>query len=133
MPSDRLKVIGELNQFTANVVKKLTLEATANLIEATPKDTGWARANWIPNIGGPVIVTAGTREQAETGNVNKSRQQTGIANVAINYKITDGAVYISNNVPYIIPLNEGSSSQAPSAFVQREIAKAVRKVSNVNN
>lgn len=131
--NQRIKVVGELAEFTGTIIKKLTVEATANLIEATPKDTGWARANWIPNIGAIIVSTNGSREQAVEGNINSSAQTVGIANVVINYRISDGAVYITNNVPYIIPLNEGSSSQAPKAFVQSEIAKAIRKVSNVHS
>jgi len=109
-----------------SVMKKLTLEITANLIEATPVDTGWARANWIPKIGGPNNSLSGSRVNAEAGNIDSQQQQAGIAAVATSYKVINGPIYISNIVPYIINLNNGSSTKAPPGFVDIEIFKAIR-------
>ena len=46
-------VVGAFEDFAEKIIKEITLEATANLIEDTPVDTGWARANWIPSITTP--------------------------------------------------------------------------------
>lgn len=123
-----VRVIGQLDDFTSTLIRRLTLEATANLIEDTPVDTGWARANWVPRIGTPFESVSGTREQAEAGNVVTSDREAGIAQIAAQYQIRDGAVYITNNVPYIIYLNEGRSNQAPSGYVQNAISRAIRRV-----
>lgn len=125
-------VVRSLEGFIDQVIKKLTLDVTANLVSApdtgygTPVDTGWARANWVPSIGTPQTTTEGTREAAEAGSVSTAGQQAGIAKVVTSYKHQQGAVYISNNVPYILRLNEGSSQQAPKGFVQNAIAKAIQ-------
>lgn len=125
-------VVKSLEGFIDKVMKKLTLDIVANLVSApdtgygTPVDTGWARANWVPNIGTPKTTTEGTREAAEAGNVSSAGQQAGIASVVTGYRRDRGPIYISNNVPYILRLNEGSSRQAPKGFVQNAIAKAVR-------
>ncbi len=119
-------VIGDLEAFATRIVKRIALNATANLIETTPVDTGWARANWVLEIGAPFRGTAGTREQAESGRIDASAQQSGIAAVATGYKLGP-EIFLSNNVPYITRLNEGSSAQAPAAFVQAAILRAVEQ------
>ena len=124
-------VIGEINKVTETVVKHLTLEVTANLIEATPVDTGWARANWVPAIGTPALTPStpsnkDDRRQASTQ--AKAKQASGTASIH-GYKLQRGLVHVSNGVPYISRLNDGSSIQAPTAFVQRSVLKAVRTVS----
>ena len=119
-------IVKGLEKLTERVVTKITLDITANLIETTPVDTGWARANWVPAIGTPfeanldeIVPTPQDAASAALG------QQAAIAGIVIVYKLSMGAVFIANNVPYILRLNEGSSAQAPSAFVQRAIEKAV--------
>lgn len=122
--ADRVQVtIQALGAFTEKSVKALTLEVTANLIESTPVETGWARANWVPQIGSPYESTDGSRSE-----VSASAQQSGIAAVATGYKITRGPVWVSNNVPYIGALNNGHSRQAPAAFIQAAILRALRTV-----
>jgi len=126
-------IVGRLEDFTASVIKKLTLDITSNLIEDTPVDTGWARANWVPAIGLPYLedlaFVGDTREdrQAEVPGAS-TRQQQGMAQVATSYKLRNGSVFISNNVPYIVLLNEGTSAQAPQAFVQTAIQRGIVQV-----
>lgn len=121
------RVVAELTNAVENLIKRLTLDVHANIVETNPVDTGWSRANWVPSIGGPTEGTAGTRES-----VTASAQQAGIAEVLTQYRLNRGAVYISNNVPYITALNAGSSTKAPPGFVQREIARAIQSVANSN-
>lgn len=130
MVSRRVRVVvASLEGFVDGLIKKIVLDVVANLVAApseggTPVDTGWARSNWVPNVGSPAGL-AGTREAAEAG-ILPGDQQVGLATVAATYKASQGAVHITNNVPYILRLNEGSSRQAPRGFVQAAIAKAVR-------
>ena len=113
-------IIRGLDRVAGRVIKKIVLDATANLIESTPVNTGWARANWVPSIGVPFEGTAGADDD-----ISSHDQQDGIAKVVTGYSLGDGPVFITNNVPYIGALNDGSSSQAPSGFVQIAIKKAV--------
>lgn len=123
-------VVSDLDAFVTKFIKRLALNINAELIQRTPIDTGWARANWVPNIGAPFQATAGTRADAEAGSVNKAAQQEGLAKIATAYK-TGPTIHQTNNVPYIERLNAGSSQQAPSGFVQIAILAAVRQtVSN---
>lgn len=119
-------VINALNGFTERVVKKITLDVTANLIVTTPVDTGWARANWVPSIGKPFAPDLrGIAADPALVPGQAATQQAGVASVATSYRLEQGRVFVSNNVPYIQRLNMGSSKQAPSGFVQNAIVKAV--------
>lgn len=128
MASDRQIqiVVGDLEAFSTRLIQRLALNCNANLIEDTPIDTGWARANWVLQIGTPFDGTAGTRAQAEAGQIDQSAQKIGEAKIAIGYKLGP-VIYNSNNVPYINELNDGSSAQAPAAFVQAAIFRAVEQ------
>jgi hypothetical protein len=120
-------VLGQLEGFTENIIKKIAFDVVANLRKAgseggTPVDTGWARANWIPKIGGdPTTTPTGTREAVGSA---ENAVQSGLSSL-LNYKMFAGPVYITNNVPYILNLNDGTSKQAPTGFVQAAITAAV--------
>ncbi len=115
-------IVRALEDVAERVVQKITLDVTANLIETTPVDTGWARANWVPKIGAAVEDVVG-----KPNAIVRGPQQSGIATVAFSYRLAQGAVFVSNNVPYILKLNDGHSKQAPAMFVERAIQKAVTK------
>lgn len=118
-----------LKKLTEKLIKKITLDVTANLIAppsqgGTPIDTGWARVNWVPSMTKPFKGTAGTGRDARQGDVNPADQQRGQAEILL-YTLSKGNTFVTNNVPYIQKLNAGSSKQAPRAFVQQAIAKAL--------
>ena len=117
------KVITELEEFTARLLQKVTLNITSNLQEDTPVDTGWARANWVPSIGSPFRGLAGSRK----GVINNALTERGKSLISTSYTLDKGAIYISNNVPYIVNLNEGSSTKAPAAFIQAAIVRGVKQ------
>ncbi len=119
-------IVKGLNRLTSRVVTKITLDTTANLIEATPVDTGWARANWVPSIGQPALKDLPPKRpddgQVVVGAVT---EQQGAMAKLIGYTLKMGRVFVTNNVPYILRLNDGTSTKAPPGFVQQAIAKAV--------
>ena len=128
MASNQIRIIvTDLERFIDRLIRKLVLDVVANLRTSadsgygTPVDTGWARANWVPNIGGKRQAPSGTRES-----VSSADQNAGVAKVATSYRHQQGPVFISNMVPYIVHLNEGSSRQAPAGFVQNAVTKAVQ-------
>ncbi len=134
MVSNIQVVIRAFEGFSERVVKSIILDSTANLIEDTPVDLGWARANWIPSIGPP---PSGPVGEADVGDPDvgaaRSAQQDGISRIAVGYRLSQGNVSITNNVPYIRRLNEGSSAQAPAAFVQSAIARALDKANQLRS
>lgn len=119
-------VVRGIEAFVERRVKQLAFEIVSNLVSApseggTPVDTGWARANWQPSIGEPARGVSGSRES-----VSAAGQAAGLQQV-LNWKLVSGTkVHITNNVPYIGFLNDGSSAQAPAGFVQAAIRRAVQ-------
>ena len=101
-----------------------SLRATALMINqtvifATPIDTGRAKANCQVGIDVPV-----------TNEIDEEDPGGGAATIARNAAVIrlvprGHTIILSNNVPYIHKLNEGSSSQAPAMFVEIAIADAV--------
>jgi hypothetical protein len=160
MATTELEVIlGKAEKFVSRLVAKIALDIHANLIAApfkggTPVDTGWARANWVPRIGQPWEtavgerpIVAGEKEELDAelglgihpfdgksgqkfiGTLDFGPQNDGVQALT-GYRIRMGNIFITNNVPYIGWLNEGSSKQAPAGFVQAAIVKAL--VEDVN-
>tara|TARA_R110000850_G_scaffold218082_3_gene343642 strand:- start:162 stop:518 length:357 start_codon:yes stop_codon:yes gene_type:complete len=108
--------------FTEDIIKQLTSEVTAELGEATPVDTGWAQANWVPNLHSHHKGTVGSKEE-----VTQTAQAEGLVKVYTMYELPD-LVFVSNNVSYIMRLNAGHSGQAPKGYVQVAILKAIHEV-----
>lgn len=120
-------VIEQLDRFTAMLITRLTLSITSELVIATPVDTGWARANWIPQIGAPLDSPVGQRDASGVSSAG-ARQSIGLASI-LTYTLNSGPIFISNNVPYITDLNEGTSRQAPAGFVQDSIRAGILRTS----
>lgn len=118
-------IVRGLNKLAERVVIKIAFDVVANLVETTPVATGWARANWVPAIGSPLVTDLSGIPATTQGALSAKGQQDAATAGLLGYKLGKGSVFISNNVPYIIPLNMGSSKKAPSGFVQRAIRKAV--------
>ena len=102
----------------SDAVKSAALVINQVVILETPVLTGHARANW--QIG---LVTPVTKEIDAT-------DESGAATIARNNTLIRARakrvdIILSNNVPYINELNEGSSSQAPAGFVQLAVLAAV--------
>lgn len=131
--SKRMGTIGRLVEANSEkAVRQVALAADSAVVTATPVDTGRARSNWLVEIDAPA---AGTREPysegsklglSETENLNGALEQ-GASKIA-QYKVGNSEIHITNNLPYIEELNNGSSSQAPENFVEIGVAAAAKAV-----
>src|SRR5690625_635523 len=89
-------------------VKGATVTLAANVITATPVDTGAARGNWQTSVG-----------QLKTDTLDRKGADAAIADARRNVPDEAGSVvYISNNLPYIDKLEHGHSEQAPAGMVR---------------
>ena len=106
--------------FSRNVedtVRKAAIAADEALVLSTPVDTGRARGNWQASIGTPQeLIAAGIRDPSTT--LDDGRQ------IISQWKLGIGPIFITNGVPYIVPLEEGHSQQAPSGMTKHGIAAA---------
>lgn len=119
-------IIVEATEKAVNkAARRVALNVTAELRKDTPVDTGWARANWVPQLGVPFTGVDGARVR---GAISESKQTAGLAQAASFNIKKDTFIFITNNVPYIRKLNAGSSQQAPAMFVEMAVETAVNKI-----
>ena len=114
--NERIRIIiSNIRANTNQVVAVLASEIRTALVKANPVDTGWARANWIPSIGRPF--RGNNRQLSQEARRSRASGAEAQGDAATNqissrYDTSQGSVYISNNVPYITPLNERGSSRS---------------------
>ena len=106
------------------VTRKTVLDIGTRLVECTPVGDatywkskpppgyagGHARANWQHSTGAPVVSEVPGIDKDGTGTIGK------IA-ASIPQKAAGQVHFITNSVPYIDPLEDGHSRQAPNGMV----------------
>ncbi len=126
-------IIRDLEDYTEGEIVRLGLNVDANLRASppvgTPVDIGWARANWFPSVGEPKIMNLEKIGKPDRSAVKlmEAQRERGL-NDLLTYRLTDGALFNTNNVVYITRLNDGHSpQQAAPGFVQRALELAVKQ------
>jgi hypothetical protein len=130
----RLRVLAKDIPANASlIVRKTALAIDTALVLNTPVDTGRARGNWQVNIGGPAEGTLDNWPKANKDAVGLNGSSSQFA-LAAAIKATEnfkgGSIFINNNLPYIVPLNNGHSGQAPPGFVQTAVLAGIQAVKN---
>ena len=123
----RMTVVGETVAENADkLVRAVALAVDAEVVLATPVDTGRARANWRAGLGsGPAAELP--EPSSPAAGAQEALQQA--QQVAAEYQGGEGSsIVITNNLPYIRPLNDGHSSQAPAGFVETAVAEGLQAV-----
>lgn len=123
----------EMNQLATNVqsnIPKLQRKVAQTVVDSvameTPVLTGQAAANWKTQIGSPNTgYDWGPNANAGQHSIDEAR--AALASLAMGH-----VVYISNNLPYILELNNGYSSKAPAGFVEIAIVDALHQSANFN-
>ena len=103
----------DLNKFqrkTVNkmdaVVRQVVLDIFRRIIFKTPVDEGRARANWQTSIGSPITGTLETFDKTGNATLAKAKAILAIAK-------TGDTIYLANNLPYIMRLEEGGYGEGP--------------------
>jgi hypothetical protein len=105
-------------------VRMIALRMFSRIILKSPVDTGRFRGNWQIAIGS---VPNGTLELDDKTGTATIAKGTATA-LGINAGDT---IYFANNLPYAIPLEEGSSQQAPAGMVALTIQEFQSVVSRI--
>lgn len=124
----------------SNLAKQVATVVHTDLAQVTPVDTGAAMSNWQVSLNAPVTGAADPFVPSPRGRMIGGKwthtvdpqitHQSNIgpaldaAKLIIEAKQPGEAIFITNNVPYIQPLDEGHSSQIPSGFVDRSLILA---------
>ncbi|MFZ1074803.1 MAG: hypothetical protein WAN50_00285 [Minisyncoccia bacterium] len=114
-----------------------------HLITNTPVDTGQAMSNWDVTLNAPAVETnppfvpspRGFRvdkvwyhtvdpESTRAANIPMAQEERELA---LADSVSGDTVFISNNLPYIKRLDEGSSTQAPEGFTDAALIVGTQK------
>lgn len=113
------------------IVRKTALAIDQAVVLATPVDTGRARANWLVSVDAPKLDEIPPYAEGKEGSTAGPNAQGAIdqGQAAIaEFGPDNKSIHITNNVPYIGALNEGSSAQAPANFIQQAIDAGIAVV-----
>lgn len=120
----RMRDLGGKVSERANLGKqRVAIQIDQLLVMATPVDTGRARSNWMIAMNAPANGTI----DADRGSAGTIAQNEA----AIRRSTPTQEIHITNNLPYIVPLNQGHSAQAPAGFVERAIATGANEAARV--
>ena len=104
-------------EFAKALKDRIALEALNRIVLRTPVDTGRARGGWI-------ISTGVLPETTETTRLDTTGQETiSVGTQVILTADPYDNIHISNNVDYIVYLEEGTSQQAPQGMVNVTFAE----------
>jgi hypothetical protein len=98
------------------VVRKAALGILANVVTASPVDTGRFRGNWQVGLGERPSCTVEAEDKDGSGTV--TREGAKLEGVKLGE-----TVFISNNLPYARRLEFGWSEQAPKGMVRVTLAQ----------
>ena len=95
------------------------------VVVGTPVNTGRARSGWILSLGAASEKTRPPYAPGKNLGIGESANARGAieqAQTTIKARAPGQDIYISNNVGHIVPLNNGTSSQAPAGFIEKAVA-----------
>jgi hypothetical protein len=121
---------GGIERNVSNLVKKTALTIDRELVLSTPVDTGRARSNWQVSVGSANTDRIEAYVKGDGGSSAGANAQAAIDQAAAEVRGHKPGrdIYISNNLPYIGRLNEGSSAQAPEQFIEIAVQLGVSAV-----
>ena len=121
-------VVQDVPQLVSQVQRKICLDALTKLVMKTPVRTGRARGNWQVGINQQPKGEAVGAVQAVSGSMGAAFQIAGRFDPDGRATIAEGegtikmmppfvVCYITNNVSYILKLEDGGSKQAPQGML----------------
>ena len=130
--------IGKFNEKVEDRAEKLlravSLEMFGRIVTLTPVGNtglwktkyppkgyvgGRLRGNWQYTLGKPASGTLKTPDKSGKTSIAKAANKSSIFRLG-------GKIFITNNLPYAIPIENGHSSQAPAGMVKITVAQFKR-------
>lgn len=106
-------------------MRKVALAVDQAIVMETPVDTGRARMNWIVTVTSPTGDVRPTPSSPSEGAQDALSKGAGTVG---GYTLSQGTIFIQNNLPYIKRLDEGWSKQKPNGFVRKAVMAGVGAV-----
>jgi len=136
-PFDAVEIVQSITNETDEDVQRVAFAILQAVITGTPVGDptlwqshpntppgyvgGHARRNWIVSLGESVDNINGTPGRGGGAAGSKSEAESNGKRVIPQYDVNRRRLIIQNNVPYIVPLNSGHSTQAPANFVEAAV------------
>ena len=112
-----LDIEDDLNTYVTDAMRSAGLDFLRLITFSSPVDTGRFRSNWNVGFNSP--------DNSTTDGVNFSAVLAKNENeVKVSPLNVSGVIWFSNNLPYAVPLNNGTSKQAPQFFVETAARRA---------
>lgn len=108
-----------LNDDVNELSKRVALLLVQRLVYETPVDTSQALSNWQVSVK---YKARGTVPAHEVGKKGSTRQQSAASTLMEAYGVIQSkkygqALHVTNNLGYIVELNQGKSKQADALFI----------------
>lgn len=123
----------QMNALASTVQQRIPMlsrEVAQHIVEDVAREnpvlTGQSSANWKTSIGSP------DNSWDPGPNPDAGQHSIDAAKTALVALGMGQTVYITNNVPYIVDLNSGSSAKAPAGFVETAIVNALQRTASFN-
>lgn len=113
------------------LTRKIAIATDQAVVVGTPVDTGRARSNWIASLGAAPDQVIDAYVPGNLGSTKAENTQEALDQaeaIVRGYSGEGQEIHITNNLPYIQELNDGSSVQAPANFVEQGILEALQVV-----
>lgn len=120
------KLQKKLDLDVQKLTRKIGFDLFRGVVERTPVDTGWARSSWNIAFGNMdlSVPPKPASESAQFEAANQKQQQKLQA-----YPSSFPTIWITNALPYIVPLENGHSKQMGKGhMVQRTLAQVVANI-----
>lgn len=116
----------KIEKAASEISKQTALFLEGALLWDTPVDTSQALSNWELTLGAPSYKFIGPHVPGEHGSTQTASiaEAYSLAKSVASKKRPGQEIWLSNNAPYIVDLNSGSSAQAPAGYVQSCIFRA---------
>lgn len=108
------------NQLAVNVVIRMA----GNLIDHTPVDVTTAVSNWQSSINAPAMFGFDAIVPGKHGSTASQSRAEALDHIkrVVADKRPGERIYLSNLTPYLVHLNNGTSTQEPAGFFERGVA-----------
>ena len=101
------------------IIRKACIDLYRRIAERTPVDTGRAKANWAIST----VQAEPDRNDPDGYSFNEINSIIASEVSGFSFELSDGVVWINNNLEYIESLENGTSKQAPAGMVMVSLAE----------
>ncbi len=115
---DLLKYAQKTKASMGEAKQAVVMSLFSAVIKSTPVDEGRAKANWFITENTPSSEMDTRTDKSRLGNLGMHSQRE-LEGVTGNFTLD----IMTNNLPYIIPLERGHSTQAPVGMVALNVMK----------